>query len=66
MSTKTPAWPAEPLADRLDRCRAMLAIHGMLTEKESKACRKRIVASVRGLKKALRELDRATAGEEVR
>lgn len=62
-ATKAPVWPAENLAVRLDRCRAMLVIHGMLTEKESTACRKRITQSVKRLGRALDALDRTTAGE---
>ncbi len=55
IATMVPLWPAEHLAERLYRCRAMLKIHGMLTEKESRACRKRIAASVKRMQKSEEE-----------
>jgi hypothetical protein len=59
-ATKAPMWPEEPLPLRLDRCRSMLVIHGMLSERESDRCRKRIIASIKELQKILDEIDKTT------
>jgi len=37
-----PKWPAEIAAERVDQCRAMLHIHGFLTESESNRVNARI------------------------
>jgi len=39
---KMVAWKAESFHDRLERCRAMLAIHGYLPDSQSNRIRERI------------------------
>lgn len=37
-----PAWPPETCLSRLQSCRVMLALHGILTDEENERCKKRI------------------------
>lgn len=37
-----PAWKAERLLERLAACRALLSLHGVLTQQESYRCLERI------------------------
>jgi hypothetical protein len=41
-SKLVPAWEAEPLFERLQNCRAMLAIHGYLPDRQNYAVRHKI------------------------
>lgn len=43
-----PAIKAEPLKERLDRCRAWLYLHGVLSESENNKVRKRILKNKQG------------------
>ena len=39
---KSPSWKAEHHLSRLQSCRVMLALHGILTDAENERCKKRI------------------------
>lgn len=59
------SWPEEPLHERFRRCRALLRIHGMLSEMEDQKVTDRIKKSSRRRQEALDALDRLpdSAGE---
>jgi hypothetical protein len=46
------AWKAERLPTRLQRCRAMLRIYGLLTEAESIRISQKIVQAVQAIRSA--------------
>ena len=50
-NTTVQEWESETFMQRIDRCRAMLSLHGYLTDSENRSVRLRIQEAVAELKR---------------